>query len=223
MLRPALLLAAALLAACASGDGPATTEAASGATPPSGLETTPPPPDATTGGANDATDLATADARPATSTGVVSLEGDDEVLDLRLVRYPDLPAPFSTYLPESWADDVVASGETTAVRFTMGEPPFQALLTISFPSGGAEAARAQARAILDGARDVQEPEVGEPWATFERAFVRDGSYGSVRVGEHAGVPFVVLEEVPFEMGDGFYPRAALVLDRLRWLDTGAGL
>ena len=199
MARAALAAAALALAACGPSDGP------------------PPDAPAAPGGA------APSDARPARDTATVSLEGTETPVALRLVRYPGLPAPFSTYLPADWADETVASGEGTAVRFTTGEPPRQAALVVAFPAGGAAAAEAQARAVLDGAADVREPETAEPWVAFGRAFVRDGAYGSVRVGEHGGTAFVVTERVPFDRGDGFYPRTAVVLERLRWLDTGGGL
>ena len=207
MARPALAgaaLALLALAGCAADDGP----------------DAPAPPSAdAAGGVAPAAD----DARPARDTALVSIEGFEEPVALRLVRYPDLPAPFSTYLPADWRDETVASGEGAGARFVTGEPPFEAVLAVAFPTGGADAAEAQARAVLDGASDVREPEAPEPWVTFARVFVRDGAYGSVRVGRHGGTAFVVSETVPFDMADGFYPRAALVLDRLRWLDTGEGL
>ena len=209
MRRPALALSlAAALAACGPGDGPATTAPTSGAAPPADLAAPPPP----AGGAG----------RPATDTGVVTLEGTDEEVALRLVRYPDLPAPFSTYLPDGWTDGVSRDGDSPSVRFSTSGPS-PATLSVSFVSSGVEAAIEAARATTVGTDDVRPLEGAEPWVRFGRSFVVGGAYGSVRVGEHEGAAFVVREAVPFERGDGFYPRAMLVLDRLRWLDTGAGL
>ena len=198
MRRPALVLALAL-GACGTGEAPAP------ATPPPAA----PPPDATTdaGGIDSVT---------------VSLEGVEERIAVRPVRYPDLPAPFETVVPATWADEVSRGDGRTTVRFSTGGPS-PATLSVLFVPSGVEAAIEAARATTLGTDDVRPLETAEPWVRFGRSFVAGGAAGSVRVGEHGGEAFVVREAVPFELGDGFYPRAALVLDRLRWLDTGAGL
>ena len=205
MSRPALALAAALaLGACGTGEAPAPATPAASAPPPAA-----PPPNATTDA--DGVDSVT-----------VSLEGMEEQIAVRAVRYPDLPAPFSTVVPAEWADEVSRDGDRTTVRFSTGGPP-PATLSVLFVPSGVEAAIEAARATTLGTDDVRPLETAEPWVRFGRSFVAGGAAGSVRVGEHGGAAFVVRESVPFELGDGFYPRAALVLDRLRWLDTGAGL
>ena len=91
----------------------------------------------------------------------------------------------------------------------------------SAPNQDGVAGLARAAAESQGeAREIDAVEVG-----VSRAFAFSGpdGVGTVTVREHAGVPFYVLEAYPVELGDGFAPRAALVLDRLRWRDTGAGL
>ena len=193
MRRPALTLALAL-GACGTGEAP--TPAA-------------PPPKATT-------DVGAVDSV------TVSIEGMEERIAVRPVRYADLPAPFETVVPASWTDEVSRDGDRTTVRFSTGEPS-PATLSVLFVPSGVEAAIEAARATTLGTDDVRPLEFTEPWVRFGRSFVAGGAAGSVRVGEHDGAAFVVREAVPFERGDGFYPRAALVLDRLRWLDTGAGL
>ena len=193
MRRPALALALAL-GACGTGEAPAPAA---------------PPPNATTdvGGVDSAT---------------VSIEGMEERIAIRSVRYLDLPAPFETVVPADWTDEVSRDGDRTTVRFSTGRPS-PATLSVLFVPSGVEAAIEAARATTLGTDDVRPLETAEPWVRFGRSFVAGGAAGSVRVGAHEGEAFVVRESVPFERGDGFYPRAALVLDRLRWLDTGAGL
>lgn len=159
-------------------------------------------------------------ARPASVTDTLRVEGTPEPIDLRLVTYADVPLPFSTYLPEGWDDDVLGSGEGTAVRFTMGE----ASLSLFVPMHAATEADVTdlARAVADsrgGARPLEPPGA---WARSAFAFAEGGRVGTVRVGAHGGTFFYVLEDYPVEYGDGFAPRARLVLDRLRWAD-GAGL
>ncbi len=213
MLAPAavlrLLLASALLVGCAdSSDGPAATptpaEPAASATP-------------DTAGAAPA-------PRPETATATLSVEGTEEPVDLRLVTFDDVPLPFSTYVPAEWSDDAASSGEGTAVRFETGPPGARGVLTVFVPSepnrGGIEEI---ARSVAESTGDARPLEPREPWARSAYAFQGDGETGQVRVGEHAGVPFYVVERYPYEMGDGFAPRAALVLDRWRWADDGAGL
>ena len=163
-------------------------------------------------------------SRPETATSPIQIEGTDESIDLRLVTVEDVPLPFSTYVPADWADDVLGSGEGTGARFSMGTPSREGVVTVFVPS---EPNRA---GVEDLARTVAESNGGaeplgaaEPWVRSGYRFADGDRVGSVRVGEHADVPFYVLVQYPIEMGDGFAPRVALVLDRLRWSDDGTAL
>ena len=150
----------------------------------------------------------------------------EEPVELRLVRYPDVPLPFSTYLPQGWTDDVVGSGEGTAVRFVMGDPSVGAVVSLFVPSdANQDGVVGLARAVAESRGGFAEFEPGEvpDWASAGFSFADDSGAGSVTVGEHAGTSFYVLEEFPYEMGDGFVPRAEMIQDRLRWLDDGTGL
>jgi len=200
-MRPVALALALLLAACADApaDAPATPEPAPEATPPEA-------------------------ERPATDTATITVEGEPMELAVRLVRFDDIALPFSTTLPEDWASDWTASGEGEAVVFTMGEPPLQGVVQLFIPSEANRVGLADmARSVAESRGEVSPLEHPGPWATDGLAFSGNGEVGSVRVGSHAGVPFYVVEAYPAEMGDGFGPRAALVLERLRWADDGTGL
>ena len=212
-MRPLAFVAVLLLAAC----GDPVRDA-----PPS-----PPPANTASAGPADAPDPQRPIApgsRPETTTATISIEGTDERVDLRLVTVEDVPLPFSTYVPAGWTDDVLGSGEGTGVRFAMGRPPREGVVTLFVPSepnrdGLDELARVVAESN-GGAEPLGE---AEPWVRSGYRFADGDRVGSVRVGEHAGVPFYVLVQHPVEMGDGVGPRAALVLDRLRWGDDGTAL
>ncbi|WP_420456336.1 hypothetical protein [Rubrivirga sp.] len=196
-MRPTLLALALVLAAC--GDRPSATTA-------------------------PATDEAASPTSADPDSVTISVEGTDQAVAVRRVRFEDVPLPFTTLVPERWADDVVSSGEGTAVRLTMGDPPRQGLVSVFVasepdPAGAVE----RARAVAESYGEVREVASAEPWTVQVFAFSGPDAVGRVSVGEHAGVPFTVVESFPPELGDGFSPRASLVLDRLRWLDDDTGL
>ncbi len=154
----------------------------------------------------------------------ISVEGTEEAIAVRRVRFDDVPLPFTTLVPEDWADDVVSSGEGTAVRLTVGDPPRQGLVSVFVssdpdPAGAVETARA----LAENQGDVRAVDTAEPWAIQVFAFSGPEAVGRASVAEHAGVPFTVLESYPVERRDGVAPRIRLVLDHLRWLDDGTGL
>lgn len=216
-MRPVALAAlAAVLAAC----GPSSEPAAPASPEPAGAVSTEPVPQppATPGAVDEGPD------RPATATATINIEGMEEAIPLRLARFPDAPLPFSTYLPEGWDAETVASGEGTAVRLTMGEPPFQGLLTLFVPAAPNQGdVEGLARSLAESRGGARELEQLPAWASAGFSFQDGDEVGSVWTGEHAGTAFYILETYPIEMGDGFVPRASLVRDRLRWLDTGEGL
>lgn len=156
--------------------------------------------------------------RPATRTDSFMVEGMAEPIDLRLVEVTDVPLPFSTYIPTDWEDEINASGEGTAVQFTMGE----AMMSLFVPAHATTEAEVTdlARAVADSRGGAEAYDAGAPWrAAF--SFAEGDAVGNVRVGEHDGTFFYVVEAHPIEYGDGFAPRVRLVLDNLRWADGSA--
>ena len=204
-----LLLASAFLVLSACGDGSSESfdhDGGDAETPVATEPTTPP------AGSASATD------RPATDTRTISIEGMDEAIDVRLVRYDDAPMPFSTYLPADWRDESVSSGEGTA--FTFGTGDGAAEMTLFMPS---EANRDNvveiARAVSDGRGGVQEVAPPGPGVEALFAFSSETEAGSITVREHDGTSYYVMEAFPYEYGDGFAPRSNMVLDEIRWLDA----
>ena len=213
-MRPSLFALAVVLAACGSD----TPDPIVPGGPPAGTDSV------MTASASDTLRPTAPGSRPETATASIQIEGTEEAIDLRLVVVDDVPLPFSTYIPADWRDDVVGSGEGTAVRFTTGEPPDEGVVTVFVPSEPNRAGiEALARAVAESNGGAEPLAAPEPWVRAGYTFSDGARAGSVRVGERAGVPFYVLVQYPVEWGDRFAPRAALVLDRLRWADDGTAL
>lgn len=163
--------------------------------------------------------------RPETVQDTIIVEGMDEPITLRLVRFTDVPLPFSTYVPEDWTTDVLGSDEGVAAQMTTGEPPYQGRLTLFMPSGEptVEEIVELAQSVADSYGNAQPMEAPADWVRRGLTF-RDGeTIGTVQVGVHNGNPFYLLEAFSAEMGDGFGPGSAVALARLRWEDDGSGL
>ncbi len=163
--------------------------------------------------------------RPEAVRDTIQVEGMDQAVTLRLVSFPDVPLPFSTYVREGWRSGTVASGEGTAVRLTTGEPPRQGLVSLFVPADAASEAEVAelAQASAESYGGARERDAAETWARRSWTFQDGDTVGSVRLGEHAGTFFYVLEAYPIDMGDGFAPAARVALDRLWWLDDGTAL
>ena len=213
-MRPlALVLVALALAACGDRQ-PATTAA----TPAPEADSSPP---ADRAGAQRPI---APGSRPDSTTATIRIEGTDEPVDLRLVTVEDVPLPFSTYVPAGWTDDVLGSGEGTGARFAMGGSGAEGVVTVFVPSEPNRAGIEELARVVAESNGTARAMTDRPaWARAGYTFSGPAALGSVLVGEHAGVPFYILRTFPPDMGDGFAPRAALVLDRLRWADDGTAL
>ena len=211
-MRPLAVLALAALAACAPDADPAAPDAAPPDRPAARPEAPPagPPP--------------TAD-RPATLRDTVTVEGMSQAVTLRLVSFPDAPIPFSTYVPQAWADDLVGSGEGTAVRLTAGEEPMQGVVSLFVPSGtrSEDDALELARSVAESYGSAEPLETPDDWVYGGYSFASGDVLGTVWVGSHAGTPFYIVDTFPPEIADGFVPAAGLARKHLRWSDDGTGL
>jgi hypothetical protein len=189
---------------------------------------------ATDGGLDDPV---AATERPERVTDSIAIEGMAETMELRLFRTPDgFPLPFSTYVPEDMDPSADAAEGTTHFTAEFGgarnEDAF--LHMYIFPEG---TAAQEAVAVMKGyktsrgvpvskglepiADDLPRPDLR--WATEDayRFLYESGNTwftGTVGVGERDGRFYMIVRHFPQEYGDGFAPRAALILDRWQWAD-----
>ena len=168
--------------------------------------------------------------RAATVIDTLHLEGTAEPVELTLVRSPaHFPLPFTTYVPPLIEVDEADRGDQAEVRFVAdfdGMDRKLAWLEIAaYPDGlGEEAALERARrAAGDSAQRVTANDPLAPWvigAWRVGGGELEGRTGMVLLGRHAGRYFHFRRVYPPEFGDGFGPRAALVLRHWRWDDGG---
>ena len=173
-------------------------------------------------------------ARPATLQTEITLEGTAEPITLQRFDWAAAPRPqaFSTYVPQ----DMVVRPSGRAVRFVAnfgGVLQPQAYLEVVFlPTGisQAQAAAAAARSLPGVAqRPGRAPAQRQfDWSLAEYDFSYRTKGGSqvtafTALGRHAGRYFRLTMHHPLEYGDGFPPRADLIVQHWRWRDTRAGL
>lgn len=212
----ALVLALVLALGCAEPEPP---------TPPASPDAPPGPAD--TAAAAVPVPPAESFALPATLTDTLVVEGDPQPVTLRLVRVDEGALPFATYIPEDLTPEAVASGEGQGHRFVMGNPAdaHHASLRLFVPAEGRGLGDPEAYARSLAGEGVALEPMGDaaPWVEAGYRWHAAGRFGSVRAGTRNGRRFYVVEDVQEEMGDGFGPRAAMVLDHWLWLPDGAYL
>lgn len=204
-----------------------------------------PPGDASAGGGTFADTTATAAgapaSRPATRTDTLHIEGSAEPVTVTLFRPPaGFPLPFSTYVPpdmEAEVETATAPQAGEAVRFLAafgGQRNDDAYVHLFvFPAGTvrrtavAEARGYTASRGVPVSRGLERLDVTDaarrmPWALESYAFrYQDGGrwyLGSIGVGRHDGRFFQLIRHYPAEFGDGFGPRAGLIIRSWRWAD-----
>ncbi|HET6568192.1 MAG TPA: hypothetical protein VFG50_09520 [Rhodothermales bacterium] len=166
---------------------------------------------------------------PATKQDTILLEGMPEPVQLQLFRTPDSFAlPFYTYHPSDMVGQLIDAGVGNTVRFTAnfgGRLTDNATLEIYvYPLGRSrEDAHAEMASL---ARDHQSSRAEEhryPWSLEEYAFQSPELVGRYALGLHEERYFRIHVAYPPEFGDGFPPRAAVILDQWHWVDDGAKL
>lgn len=172
--------------------------------------------------------------RPATRTDTILLEGTPELTELTLVRSPAAFEPaFSTYVPEGMVRVFGHPERGMEIRFVAafgGVRNEEASLGFYFHPPGAteEEVREEARRVAREHGGTGAPEASRRWEWSEAEYAFGDArqarlFGQVAVARHGDRWFRVLLRYPPEYGDGFGPRAALILDRWRWEESGGGL
>lgn len=168
--------------------------------------------------------------RPKTKEGVLTIEGQKEEIPLNL--YEGKIIPFSTYIPEHdfTVEEAGSEEEGTVFFFTNFNDNKNEKAYISiymYP----EEVKTSEQAVSEitgenGMAKVNEWDIAEPdskrfnWSIREYHFTHQPYTGSIYLGKHGDRYFRFVLHYPVEMGDGFEPRASIIIDEFYWIDIG---
>lgn len=163
--------------------------------------------------------------------GTLSIEGTPQTVILNLVEGD--PLPFYTYSPPDMVVSRANSPEGSELRFTArfgGQQRDDVYLSFFFYPAGMTADQAVLRAqngITRPGWETKDSEKRYAWSMREWT-IRDKTrtparVGHLAVGQHKEQVFHVMTYLPPEFGDGFGPRARVILDEFVWTDTGEKL
>lgn len=180
-----------------------------------------------------------AGSRPAAMTDTLMIEGMPEPIVLRLFRTDaDFPLPFSAYVPEDMSPEAGEDADDgSSVRFVAGfggARNDRAFVHLFVHPNGTDPQQAlgvvrayEAAAgipVSEGIEPLGESDARArmPWADHAYTFryQAGGTWylGAIGLGSHSGRLFHVVVHHPAEYGDGFAPRAGILLDTWRWAD-----
>lgn len=168
-------------------------------------------------------------SRPETLQDTLTVEGTPQQATLRLYRTPPgFPLPFSTYVPTDLVPEAAPPGAGGSVRFVAdfgGRRTDSAYVAVLVHADGVgeEAARRMLSAATGGSSPAAPDQQRYPWALAEYSGSGGATVSRGILGRHEGQFFQVLIRYPAELGDGFAPRAALVLEHWEWEGAGGGL
>lgn len=170
--------------------------------------------------------------RPETITTTLSVEGEPTEVELQLVDEASLP--FTTYIPEGeFVEEVASSGDGSGVRFYFsptGTPNENAYLQIFFPTNAPDTATLRTELLGDqgllaanGWEVIDRtPTTAYPWAeeqiVYEKTTSEGAFTGTILIGKHQGKSFLAFTYYPVEYGDGFEPRASIILENIEFRD-----
>ncbi len=163
--------------------------------------------------------------KPATKTATISIEGEKTPITLKLYnQYSDL---FTTYFPDKeFIAEGSSSGEGTGVRFIAnfgGSKNENAYIHVAFLNDLKNLN--QLRNFINGKNGLiasngwravsRSQKVSYPWAKEKIVFSKGKDIvGDVYLGQQNGKVFYVILHFPVAYGDGFPPRADLILQNL---------
>ena len=170
----------------------------------------------------------TSSQKLSTKTDIVSIEGEKTQVTLKL--YSPASGVFTTYYPEK---DFIAQsrtlGEETGTQFIYnigGRQNKEVFVALFFPTKATTLEQlkqdAQQRGLIQPNQwqvVTRTTEVPYSWAKEKIVYKKRASSqnlgGEVYVGEASGKAFYVVTHYPAEYGDGFGPRADLILKNLQ--------
>jgi ASC-1-like (ASCH) protein len=164
--------------------------------------------------------------RSPTKTATITVEGEKIPVSLRLYdQFSDL---FTTYFPvKDFLAQGVSSGEGRGVRFIAnfgGSKNENAYVSVAFLNDFKTLG--QVRAFINGKRGLiasngwrvvsRTRNVPYRWAKEKIVFGKGNNIvGNIYLGQEKGKAFYVITHYPVEYGDGFPPRADLILRNLQ--------
>jgi hypothetical protein len=189
--------------------------------------------------------------RPAERRMAVEVEGMAEEMGVVLYGTPTgFPLPFTTYVPEDMLAEPYPLASPTTDGGAPGDAPGDGAAGVRFVAnyGGhrndaaavrlivarAEATEEELVALLRelgrelGTELVEEPDARFGWSIREFRNVAPASRqavaeGLMAIGRRDGRLFALALHHPAEYGDGFGPRAGVIMDEWRWEDTAEPL
>jgi hypothetical protein len=188
------------------------------------------------GSAEDANAENAADeALPITKLARMTVEGQPMQVELTLFETQELP--FVTYIPtQDFEGEAIASNDAEGARFNFNSsstPDQVAYLEILIPTQQQSVTQLQELILGEEGLFVQNnwemldrtEVVSYPWAAEKIVYQQQSPTGlvtgSIFMGEEAGQVFYVVTHYPAEYGDGFEPRAALILENLAFTDDNS--
>lgn len=182
----------------------------------------------TNGSSAEAQNCSAQQSAPATKIAQISIEG--ETSEVELQRFVSESSPFITYFPaEDFTPELARSGEGEGDRFYFsptGTPNPDAYVQVVFPENASSPAEVQELVLgnkgLFAANNWEEVSRNSStpydWAVEEIVYDQNTEAetytGVVYIGEQNGEAFYVVTHAPIEYGDGFGPRANMILENL---------
>lgn len=163
--------------------------------------------------------------KPSTKTTNIIIEGESTTISLELYSHP----LFTTYFPTSdFIPESVSSGEGSSVRFyaNFGGTKNEAAYVQFFFPAYTHTINQLKQTWIEGENGLLASngwritevvqKTAYPWAKEKINYYQpeNNIVGTVYVGESEGSVFYVVTHYPAEYGDGFMPRANLILQNL---------
>lgn len=150
---------------------------------------------------------------PATKELPISIEGNMEAVTANLYQAPnDYPLQFHAYIPENFTTTREKSGEADILLFQMGGATlklmaFSELVNKTMATGLVKSMiQSEGELITDTVNGFTRYRLdGDP----EKSIIAE-------VGQHRKHAYIWWREYPPEYGDGFGPRAQLIIENIVW-------
>lgn len=182
---------------------------------------------------SESQDLEVDKARPDTKIVTMSIEGEATEVELKLFQHEDLP--FTTYYPaDGFIPEVTASNRGTNAQFFFsptGEKDENAYIRFFLPARAMSVETMQD--VILGEQGLlitnnwelvdRTTIVSYPWVKEMMLYRQPGNeqmaVGAIYIGQADEGAFYALLHYPIEYGDGFEPRANILLENLQFSES----